>query len=253
MPFYLFSRACRQVILNYMDIQLQEAGQKWDGYEWVTLPAVVVKDKQVYEPRTLPAVVTDNVTGSLQGISFNQNIYPWVDEEGIYGDKKVVYQVQGGRGNFDVSIYCAANDQETQQRLTDIVAYYLTIGRGWVYNNRHLLLGEVRFLGDGIDESDQKEKVYFASLAIPVTADWRLTIQRDTIQKIIPDIDIVTPDDPFEIPTMQENPLLTPLDPPGIPVVEERKQDLSKEDPNKYLIEGPESQDLPLRPMKSKR
>ena len=145
--------------------------------------------------------------------------------------------------------------QETQQRLTDVVAYYLTIGRGWVYNNRHLLLGEVRFLGDGIEESNQKEKVYFASLAIPVTADWRLTIQRDTIQKIIPDVDIVTPDDPFEIPTMQENPLFTPLDPAGFPEVVEKVQKETPRigDSNRYLVDGPEGKELPLRPMKSKR
>ena len=253
MPFYMFSRACRQVVLNYMNIQLQEAGNHWDGSEWVQLPDVMVKDRDLYDPRQLPAVVTDNVTGSLQGISFDQNVYRWEDEAGTYGPKKAVYQVLGGRGNFDVSIFCASNDKETQQRLTDVVAYYLTIGRGWVYYNRHLLLGEVRFLGDGVDERVPQEKVYFASLSVPVSADWRLIIQRDTVQKIMPDIDLVTPDDPFPIPEMQMPPIQTPLDPAGGPRSEQDLPTTDVEDPSKFLMEGPENKDLPLRPMKSSR
>ena len=269
MAFYIFSRTCRQVIVNYLNIQLAEAGDQWNGFEWVNIDNIVVKDASAYDPRQLPAVVTDNVSGSLQGISFNQTIYSWTDVTGIYGPKQQTYQVLGGRGKFDVSIYCAANDKETQQRVTDLAVYYLTIGRGWMYYNRFMLMGEVRFLGDGEDKKNEQEPIYYSSIAVPVEADWRLLIQRDTIQKIHTDTDMVTPDDPFEVPVGAVGPLgftqttpeivsplgfaeITPADPPGVELVE-RKDIIVNKEPSLNLFIESEGSDLPLRPMHSGR
>jgi hypothetical protein len=221
MAFYRFSRACREILVNFLRAYLDKNQKHWDGSDWVELPPVTVVDAKEYVARTLPAVVTDSVAGSLQTLSFSNIISSWKDEHAVYGPKDTVYTVYGGRGNFDVTLYCAANDRDLQQKVTDVATVYLTIGRGWVWIYRHILMRDVRLLGDGVDERVPNEPVYYANLAVPVSADWRILVAGETLRQLNFDIELVSPDDPFETPTMQPG-VVTPLDKDPLTAVLER-------------------------------
>jgi hypothetical protein len=225
MPFYRFTKACREVILNYLKVELEDGTKHFDGSSYVELPSpVTIIDAYPYDPRKLPVVITDVVTGQSQNISFNQEMTSYIDTAGIYGDRGGTYQTFGGRGNFDVNIICAANDRITMELLTDIVGFTLLLGRGWIYYNRHILLGEVRFAGDGIDDKIRPEPVYYGNISIPATADWRLIVPKDTVTKINPDFDLVTPDDPFDDPRNAVPGIITPLDPPLMKDIDSKVQ-----------------------------
>jgi hypothetical protein len=153
-----------------------------------------------------------------------------------------------------VTIYCAANDREIQQKLVDVVATYLTIGRGWLWYYRHLLLGDVRILGDGADGTAPQERVWYANLTVPATADWRLLMPRDQVQRIDIDIDTVTPDDPFEDPDSIFG-IFTPLDPEDARTrfAEARaKERILSSLPKDLRVEGIDN-NLPIRPMRSSK
>lgn len=212
MAFYRFSRACRQVLVNFLRAYLDQEQKHWDGSDWIELPAVHVVDAREYSERILPAVVTDSVAGSMRTLSFSNIIGTWKDQFGIYGSRGTSYQVYGGRGDFDISVSCAANDRDLQQKVTDVATVYLTVGRGWVYNNRHVLIRDVRLQGDGVDERTAEEPVYYANLSVPVTADWRILVEGEILQRLNFDITLVTPDDPFEDPSMVSPGAFTPLD-----------------------------------------
>ena len=245
MAFYRFSKACRGVLVNFLRMFLDQEQQHWDGSDWITLPEIHVMDKNEYQARTLPAVVTDSVTGGTQTISFSNIIGSWIDIEGIQGPVGVTYQVLGGRGNFDVTLQCAANDQDLQQKLTDVAAVYLTVGRGWVWNNRHVLMRDVRLSGDGVDNSTPQEPIYYATLMIPVTADWRILIEGETLKRFNFDLDLVTPDDPFEIPGMEVG-ALTPLDPNPLVSV------FNKQNESEIMMPRPIPKEEPdIKPMKT--
>lgn len=261
MAFYRFTRACRQVVINYLQARFNKSEKHWDGSEWVELPSINVLDANAYTTRELPAVVTDTAMGSLRTLSFNHVIHTWRDSYGLYGPRGSVYEVFGGRGDFDVTLYCGANDRELQQKLADVTVLYLTIGRGWLWYYRHVLLGDVRILGDGTEGDVQQEKVWYANLTIPASADWRLVMPRDVIKGIDFEMDLVTPDDPFTLPEniMDTEPgLVTPLDPEDAREQLENAQAAENiQMPNltaskDLLFEGPET-DLPLRPMRSNK
>ena len=244
MPFYRFTKSCREVILNYLKAELEnDTGTKhFDGSDWVEFSRITVVDAYPYDPRQLPVVVTDVVTGTSQNISFNQELTTYLDTAGIYGDRNGTYQTFGGRGNFDVNIICAANDRITMELLTDVVGFTLLLGRGWIYYNRHILLGEVRFVGDGIDDKIRQEPVYYGSITVPATADWRLIVPKDTVKQINPDFDLVTPDDPFDDPRNVIPGSITPLDPPLGSKVQGQVEKNSKD---------PQIGEQPLQPMYS--
>ena len=233
------------MIVNFLRIYMDQEQQHWDGSDWITLPQVHVVDKNEYQERTLPAIVTDSVTGGAQTISFSNIIGSWIDLEGVYGPKDITYQVLGGRGNFDVTLQCAANDQDLQQRITDVAAVYLTVGRGWVWNNRHVLMRDVRMAGDGVDNASPQEPVYYATLTIPITADWRILLEGETLKRFNFDLDLVTPDDPFEIPGMDVG-TFTPLDQNPLVSV------FSKDNTHEILTPEPVPKDpSEVRPMKT--
>jgi len=200
MAFYMFTRSCRQILIAYLRTFFSEPTKHWNGMEYVDLPAIHVIDKNEYDAVTLPVITTDSAVGQLRTLSFNQVIGQWTDYGGVYGPENATYQVYGGRGDFDVTIYCAANSQDTQQKLTDTVAIYLTVGRTWLLYNRYIGLGDVRIVGDGEDQTPSQEKVYHGYLTVPITADWRLIEPKEVIQRINVELDSVTPDDPFEDP-----------------------------------------------------
>jgi len=212
MAFYRFTRACRNIIVEYLRSQLQEGGEHFDGSEYITLPRVTVSDVYRYDPRKLPAVVTDIATGGTRTLAFNQQVGQYTDTYGIYGERGQSYIAYGGRGDFDINLHCIANDRETMEKLTDLVAFTLVIGMGWIYYNKHMLLREVRFGGDGVDDKVGQEPVYFGNLVVPATADWRLIVPRDTISKVDIDVDLVTPDDPFTDPNNVVPGSITPID-----------------------------------------
>jgi len=243
------------VILNYLQGQLGRSEKHWDGSEWVELPEVHVIDAAEYNPRLLPAVVTDTVMGNLRTLSFNQVIHPYRDDYGLYGPRGNIYQTYGGRGDFDVTIFCGANDRELQQKVVDVTSVYLTIGRAWIWYYRFLLLGDVRILGDGVDGDTQEERVWYANLTIPATADWRLIVPKEEIQRIDLDVDLVTPDDPFETPDDSSLGVFTPMDPEDArrrlaqlkAAAQTHHPSHAAED---LLVETETSGDLPLRPMR---
>jgi hypothetical protein len=246
MAFYRFTRSCRHVIVNYLKSQLQGGTNHFDGTDWVEIPSpITVSDSYQYDPRKLPAVVTDIVTGGTKSLAFNQEVASYVDTNGIYGDKGITYTTYGGRGDFDINVHCAANDHETMEQLTDVVAFLMIIGMGWIYYNRHIFMREVRFGGDGVDNKISQEPVYYGNLVVPATADWRLIVPRETVKRINPDLDIVTPDDPFDDPNSLMPGTITPID-PGI--------DLSKSIviTQESDIQEKFKDDLPLRPMRSR-
>lgn len=258
MAFYRFTRACRQVIINYLQSRFSTREQHWDGSEWIELPEIRVMDSAEYQPRLLPAVVTDTAIGTMRTLSFNQVIIPYRDEHGLYGPRGATYQTYGGRGDFDITLYCGANDRELQQKIVDVTTAYLTIGRGWMWFYRFVLLGDVRILGDGVEGDTQQERIWFANLAVPVSADWRLIIPRDEIQRIDMDIDTVTPDDPFEVPdqVLQEPGLLTPMDPENarerLAEIKTAAQAIAPTRPvEDFMWDSEASRDLSLRPMRS--
>ena len=252
MPFYRFTKSCREVILNYLKEELGDTTTHFDGTDWCTLPSITVVDAYPYDPRNLPIVVTDVVTGTSQNIAFHYEIASYTDTEGIYGPKNGTYQAFGGRGNFDVNIHCAANDRITMELLTDVVGFILLLGRGWIYYNRHILLGEVRFVGDGLDDKIRQEPVYYGTISIPATADWRLIIPKDTVTKINPDFELVTPDDPFGDPQHAVPGIITPLDPP-LSFVKTNPGQSKVQDPTliEKLRNDSQASELPLRPMHS--
>lgn len=258
MAFYRFTRACRQVIINYLQSRFSQHEQHWDGSEWIELPEIRIVDAAEYQIRMLPVVVTDTAIGTMRTLSFNHVIMPYKDEHGLYGPKGGTYQTYGGRGDFDITLYCAANDRELQQKLVDVTTAYLTIGRGWMWYYRFVLLGDVRILGDGVEGEVQQERVWYGNLVIPVSADWRLIVPRDEILRIDMDIDTVTPDDPFDVPdqVVQEPGLLTPMDPENardrLAEIKAASQLSAPSRPiEDFLIDSKASADLPLRPMKS--
>jgi len=210
--FYRFARASRQVIVNFLGVYLAEEQKHWDGTDWIELPAIHVVDAREYDERTLPSVVTDSAAGTMRTLSFSNIIGQWHDTEGIYGPKDNDYRVYGGRGDFDITVTCSANDRELQQKLTDVATVYLAVGRGWVFYNRHVLMRDIRILGDGVDDSTPQEPVYYANLIVPTTADWRILVSGETLERLDFDIELVTPDDPFE--DLRELPpgVYTPLD-----------------------------------------
>jgi len=246
MAFYRFARASRQVLLNFLRLYLDHGQKHWDGTDWVELPAIHVVDAREYDKRTLPAVVTDTAAGVMRTLSFSNIIGQWHDGEGIYGPKDNDYRVYGGRGDFDITISCAANDRDLQQQLTDITTVYLTIGRGWVFYNRHVLMKDIRLLGDGVDEKVHQEPVYYANLVVPVTADWRVLVAGEVLQRLEFDIELVTPDDPFEDLSGLPPGVYTPLDKNPLVAVFEPKSFLpGPAQPRSDVKEGP------LMPMKT--
>lgn len=253
MAFYRFTRACRQVIINYLQGRLGKSEKHWDGSDWVEIPETRVIDAAAYDPRRLPVVVTDTAVGNIRTLSFNHVISPWQDMYGLYGPRNAAYQVFGGRGDFDITIYCAANDRELQQKIVDVTTVYLTIGRGWLWYYRHVLLGDVRIAGDGVEGDTQQERVWYANLVVPVTADWRLLVPSDQIQKVNIDVDLVTPDDPFEDPRNPSPGILTPLDPEEardkLLELKARAQAYSSPNSTEDLKMEREGVALPLRPM----
>jgi len=168
--------------------------------EYIELPEIHVIDKGEYDAKTLPVITTDSVAGQLRTLSFNQVIGQWTDYGGVYGPENAVCQVYGGRGDFDVTIYCAANSQDIQQKLVDTTAFYLTIGRRWLLENRYIGLGDLRLVGDGNEKNSEQEQLYFGYMTVPVTADWRLVEPVDVIERINVELDAVTPDDPWSEP-----------------------------------------------------
>jgi len=233
---------------------LGEREKHWDGSDWVQLPEVNVIDAHEYDPRLLPAVVTDTVMGNVRTLSFNHVIAGWRDDYGLYGPVDATYQVFGGRGDFDVALYCGANDRELQQKITDVTATYLTIGRGWLWYYRYVLLGDVRMLGDGVEGEVQQERVWYANMSIPATADWRLLVPRETVERFDPDIETVTPDDPFGDPVHPTPGIFTPLDPEEARgrLLEMRAVVTQPKPPEQDLsVEQTGDQALPLRPMRS--
>lgn len=252
MAFYRFARACRQVLVNFLSAYLNQEQKHWDGTDWIELPTIHVVDSREYDERVLPSVVTDSAAGSMQTLSFSHVIGAWKDEYGVYGPEHTAYQVYGGRGNYDISVVCAANDRDLQQRLTDVATVYLTIGRGWVYNNRHVLIQDVRLQGDGIDERVPQEPVYYANLSVPTTADWRILVEGETLARLNFDIELVTPDDPFEDPSGVPPGALTPIDKNPLVAVFDKTQMTSM---NQMLRETPQpkvpSSEPRIRPMKT--
>jgi len=235
---------------------LSRSEKHWDGSEWVELPEIRVVDAHEYQPRLLPAVVTDTVMGNIRTLSFNHVIHVWTDDYGLYGPRNATYQVFGGRGDFDVTFFCGANDRELQQKLVDVTTMYLTIGRGYLWLYRFVLVGDVRIQGDGVEGEVQQERVWYGNLLTPVSADWRLIVPRDQVERFDIDIDLVTPDDPFESPDGLAPGVLTPMDPEGARarLVEMQRQESAQAPASSLrdlMIEGSDAEDLPLRPMRS--
>jgi len=253
MAFYRFARACRQVLVNFLSAYLDQEQMHWDGTDWIELPPIHVVDAREYSERILPSVVTDSAAGSMQTLSFSQVIGVWKDDYGIYGPRDTSYQVYGGRGNYDISIVCAANDRDLQQRLTDVATVYLTVGRGWVYNNRHVLLRDVRLQGDGLDDRVPEEPVYYATLSVPATADWRILVEGETLARLNFDVELVTPDDPFEDPIAHPPGTLTPIDKNPLVAVFDKEQmtNMHRTLHGQPQSEIPDSEDLPIKPMKT--
>jgi len=71
---------------------------------------------------------------------------------------------------------------------------------------------DVRLQGDGVDDRTAEEPVYYATLSVPVTADWRILVEGEVLQRLNFDIQLVTPDDPFEDPNGVPPGAVTPLD-----------------------------------------
>jgi len=193
----------------------------------------------------------------MRTLSFSQIIGVWKDTEGIYGPRGTSYQVLGGRGDFDVTVVCAANDRDLQQKLTDVATVYLTVGRGWVYNYRHVLMRDVRLQGDGVDDRVPEEPVYYASLSVPVTADWRILVEGEVLQRLNFDIELVTPDDPFEDPSGVSPGAFTPLDKNPLVAVFDKEQTsqiaqmLRQATPPRPAVPGADSKEPPIRPMRT--
>lgn len=267
MAFYRFTRACRQVIINYLQGQFSRSEKHWDGSDWIELPEIRVIDAAEYQPRLLPAVVTDTAMGNMRTLSFNQVIHPYRDTYGLYGPRNATYQVFGGRGDFDITLFCGANDRDLQQKLVDVATVYLTIGRGWIWYYRFVLLGDVRILGDGVEGDVSEERIWFANLTVPATADWRLIMARDAIQRIDLDVELVTPDDPFEDPKSlllnapkptDKVGVLTPMDPEDarerLAQLEDAAQaEVPTHSREEFMMETDSSTDLPLRPMRGSK
>jgi len=245
MAFYRFARASRQVIVNFLGAYLSQEQRHWDGTDWIDLPAIHVVDAREYDARTLPAVVTDSVAGVMRTLSFSNIIGQWQDTEGVYGPKDEHYRVYGGRGDFDITVSCSANDRELQQKLTDVTTVYLTVGRGWVFYNRHVLMRDIRLLGDGVDEKEAQEPVYYANLVVPVTADWRVLVSGEILEQLDFDLELVTPDDPFEELGMLPPGAYTPLDKNPLVAVFDQKN--FPPSPSRPKSNGEE----PLRPMRT--
>jgi len=251
--FYRFARACRQVLVNFLGVYLDQEQKHWDGTDWIELPPIRVVDAREYDERVLPSVVTDSAAGSMQTLSFSNIIGAWKDVYGVYGPRNTSYQVYGGRGNYDISVVCASNDRDLQQRLTDVATVYLTVGRGWVYNNRHVLIRDVRLQGDGIDERIPQEPVYYANLSVPTTADWRILVEGETLARLNFDIELVTPDDPFEDPGATAPGTLTPMDKNPLVAVFDKEQiaSMSSTLGNTPQPKVSESDDTSIKPMKT--
>ena len=199
MAFYRFTEACRQVLVNYLRLQLDEPEKHWNGTDWIELPHVHVVDAREYDKRTLPSVITDSAVGNVRSLSFSHALVPWQDVSGVYGPANQWYMVYGGRGDFDVTIRCNANDRVLQQKLTDATAAYLIWGRWFLWNYRFVLIGDIRITGDGVEEGVAQEPVYYGVLSAPIYADWRMLVTRDLVKRVDFDIETVSPADPFDL------------------------------------------------------
>jgi len=169
---------------------LYQASRHYTGEEWIDLPAVSVFDFPEYEfevKRVLPSVVIQNATGQETALSFDQELGCFVDSAGKYGDDtRQTYQVYGGTSQFTVVLSCGANQQDLQQRLTDVVAIYLLLGRfAAFFSTRTILLDQIVFLGENRMQAEpDQELVFEGRLSVRITADWRMVYPIDVIQRI---------------------------------------------------------------------
>lgn len=192
MPYYVFTKQSRRFVVTYLQQYLREENAHWTGEGWVTMPAVRVFDLPDYRERVVPAVVISNAAGSSSELSFDQDLGPWVDNIGSYGDVGATYQVFGGFSSFTIQISCGAYEEELQQNLSDVVGMYLLLGKHSAFMQaRTLLLDEIRFLGSMVvtGEPDQG-RVFEGRLSTRVSADWRMIYPVEVIRRVNLDLEL---------------------------------------------------------------
>ena len=154
----------------------EEAAFSWMSNKEIE-GSLIITEQEPFEVQHFPQIAIMIGPGDMKNVSFDQYL------EKLKENGKVVGDIIGGGGEFDITVRCASESTGQRKKLSDRVAAHLLMDREKFFKKFGITMQNVRLAGYGeIPYLQGDKRIYYQDLTIHCWGEWSAEIRKDLLK-----------------------------------------------------------------------